>query len=219
MSIATLSYCTNTVSPVNISGDRIDGIANLLRKASKGHHSFETTRRIKDLALSSIGDESTHYAFEIRMVIDSIRFLQAQVSSYDDELKNLVGEQCPKLLTIPGVGYVTASFIIGEIGDVSSFFSPYKLLAFAGLDPTVYQSGKYSATNVTISKRGSSYLRWAIHQIACIIIHKDPTFTSYYLKKRSEGKHHLVALGHVCKKLIRVINSLLTYYKEFIPQS
>lgn len=97
------------------------------------------------------------------------------------------------------------AIILGEIGDISLFKSSNKLIAFAGLDSNVYQSGNYNANKLSISKRGSSYLRWDIHQSAAIIIYNDYTFAAYYSKKRMEGKHHLVALGHVSKKLVRVI--------------
>ena len=112
---------------------------------------------------------------------------------------------------------MTGAIIVGEIGDISRFNSPAQLLAYAGLDPCVYQSGNYNADNVSISKRGSSYLRWAMHIVSSLIIHYDSTFSSYYVKKRKEGKHHSVALGHVSKKLTRVIFYLLKNNKSFIP--
>ena len=148
-----------------------------------------------------------------------IRFLQIQVKAYNDEIKTIVDEYCPIILSIPGISYVTGSIILGEIGEISLFKSPDKLLAFAGLDPNVYQSGNYNANKLSISKRGSSYLRWAIHQSAAIIIHNDNTFAAYYSKKRKEGKHHLVALGHVSKKLVRVIFSILNYNNAFVARN
>ena len=102
---------------------------------------------------------------------------------------------------------------------MNRFKNPSKLLAFAGLEPTIYQSGQYSATRSKMVKRGSSYLRWAIMQAARIICLTDKTFKDYLDKKRAEGKHYLVALSHVSKKLLRVIYYLLKANKEFIPQN
>lgn len=205
--------------PSKIAATRIDTLTNTIYKASKGHHGRDTARALKELAVSSIGAGSPYYAVQIRLVVQFIRFLQSQVEIYNNELKVILDKHFPKFLLVPGVGYVTAACIIGEIGNISRFSSADKLLAYAGLDPSVYQSGSYNANSLTISKRGSSYLRWAIHQVSFVIVHKDNTFSNYYLKKRGEGKHHLVALGHVSKKLTRVIFSLLKSDTEFVPQT
>ena len=65
-------------------------------------------------------------------------------------------------MTIPGISYTLAAIILSEIGEIERFTTPAKLLAFAGLDPSTYQSGKYSASHTPMVKRGSKYLRWAI---------------------------------------------------------
>lgn len=205
--------------PSIIAKTRIDGLANTISNASKGRHGSDTAILIKDLAKSTAGDPNPILAVQIKLCVEIIRFLQQHVKTYEVEIKKIMDEHCPVILTITGISYVTGAIIIGEIGDVSLFKSADKLLAFAGLDPCVYQSGQYNANRVSISKRGSSYLRWAIHQSASVIIHYDNTFASFYAKKRSEGKHHLVALGHVSKKLIRIIFHVLKYDTAFVPQS
>ena len=108
--------------------------------------------------------------------------------------------------------------ILSEIQDINKFSSPDKLLAFAGLDPSVYQSGNFEA-NLKISKRGSKYLRWAIHQSAGIIWQHDKTFNDYYVKKANEGKLHNVIIGHIEKKLVRIIFKLLKTNTMFVPQN
>lgn len=114
------------------------------------------------------------------------------------------------ILTIPGIGYTLGSMIISEIGDIKRFSNPSKLLAFAGLDPVVKQSGNFQADSMKISKRGSTYLRYEIYRVAFIIIYNNETFHNYYISKRTQGKNHNVALGHVCNKLVRVIFKVLT---------
>ena len=120
------------------------------------------------------------------------------------------------IMSIPGISYTNGALILGEIGDINNFESADKLLAYAGLDPSVYQSGKYDASQNTISKRGSKYLRYALHLASNIIWHHDSTFRDYYNKKLKEGKHHFVILGHIDKKLVRIIYTIL---KKDIPFS
>lgn len=121
----------------------------------------------------------------------------------------IIKEHYPKILTIPGVGANTAAGIIGEVGQISNFHNADSLLAYAGLNPLVYQSGKYEAKHTRISKKGSSYLRNALTMVARAIVKNDKTFNQYYTKKRNEGKGYNTAICHVRKKLVRVIYSIL----------
>lgn len=206
-------------TPANIAKTRTDALTNTIKKHSKGHHGKDTAILIKELAKTTIGDKDELYAIQIKLCIEMIRTLCSHIKTYEAEIRKIMDVHCPVILSIPGISYVIGATIIGEIGDFLRFKSPNKLLAFAGLDPGVYQSGKYDANKLTISKRGSSYLRWAFHTSASLIIHNDSTFADYYSKKRKEGKHHLVALGHVSKKLVRVVFSILKYNRTFVPQN
>ena len=120
------------------------------------------------------------------------------------------------IMSIPGISYVLASIILSEIGDIQCFSTPAKLLAFSGLEPSTHQSGKYIASHSKMVKRGSKYLRWALLQAALLTTNKTQTFKSYFQKKKSEGKHHLVCLSHVAKKLLRVIYHLENTNTAFI---
>lgn len=206
--------------PADIASTRIDALTNFLSKASKGHVKLDKTMNLKDLAKTSIGDPSRYYAIQIRSVIKLIWHLEAQVETIAQEIQGIIDEHFAFILTMPGLSYTTAALIIGELGDVHRFKSFDSLLAFAGLDPVVYQSGHYNASNTRPSKRGSSYLRWAIHQVSLKITLKDPTFKTYLAKKHvHEHKHYFVALGHVGKKLLRVLYTMLKYRQAFVPQS
>ena len=108
------------------------------------------------------------------------------------------------MLTIPGLGEISAAAILSEYGDINNFSSPNKMLAFAGLEPSIIQSGTIE-NNGKMVKHGSGHLRYSIMNTTMIILRYSPTFYDYYLKKRSEGKCHRVALSHVCKKLLRII--------------
>lgn len=206
--------------PSVIASTRIDALANFLSKASKGHIGLDKAMALKDLAKNSIGDQSKFYAIQMRSIIELIWHLESQIDTINDEIQTIVDEHFAFILTMPGVSYTTAALIIGEIGDVHRFKSFDSLLAFAGLDPVVYQSGNFNATNTRPSKRGSSYLRWAIHQVSLKITLHDPTFINYLAKKHvKENKHYFVSLGHVGKKLLRVLYTMLKYRQVFVPQS
>ena len=125
------------------------------------------------------------------------------------------------LLSIPGVGEVTAATILGEIGDISNFDTAKQLVAYAGLDPSVYQSGSFRAKNTKISKRGTPYLRKALFQAASAAVRKRPNgpcnsvLYEYYTNKVNAGKPPKVALVATCNKLLRIIFGILSSKTEF----
>lgn len=205
--------------PTVIANTRIDGLTNTLSSNSMGKHKRSTALKLKELASTTIGNRNEYYAFETKLVVDTIRHYQRQLELIDNELKTIIDEHFSHYLSMPGVGYTTAALVIGEIGNIHRFKSFDQLLAYAGLDPIVYQSGNYNANNTRPSKRGSSYLRYAIFHISRTIVQHDPTFIKYYQKKISEGKHYFVALGHVSKKVLRVTYTLLKHNLSFVPNS
>ena len=196
-------------SAKNISECNLKHLTNLLQKHSCGKYSRDKAIEIRDLAKISIGTHSPSISFELRQVIQTILFLQSQIDDIDKELKRLVVELDSPILSIPGISYVTAAFILAEIGDINNFDSPSKLQAFAGLDPSTYQSGKFNATHSVMVKRGSKYLRWALLTATRLVCMRDKNFNDYKKQKLAEGKHYFVALSHTTKKLIRVIYHLL----------
>ncbi|MDD4729701.1 MAG: transposase [Dysgonamonadaceae bacterium] len=121
------------------------------------------------------------------------------------------------LLSMPGIGQNLGAMIIAEIGDLSRFDSPDKILAFAGCSPTTYQSGQLYSSHAKMEKRGSRYLRWALLNAAAYVCKWEPTFATYLQKKRSEGKHYYVALSHAAKKLVIVLYHLETTGETYRP--
>jgi transposase len=122
------------------------------------------------------------------------------------------------ITTIPGIGPVLGATIISEIGDFSTFTSAEKLVAFAGIDPSVMQSGNFEGTRGKMSKRGSPHLRRALWLAAqCAAMQEWSIFRAYYLKKISEGKHHYTAIGAVARKLTYTIFAVLRDNKPYVP--
>ena len=193
-----------------IRSARIDGLTNLLYNNSKGRYNQEKALQLKALAKESIGLDNPAIELQIQCLIKQLGLYQKQIKEIDLAIMTLMELLNSPILTIPGVGYTLGAMIISEIGDIKKFSNPSKLLAFSGLDPVVKQSGNFQAEHMKISKRGSTYLRYAIYRVAFLIIYNNETFHNYYLDKRSQGKNHRVALGHVCNKLVRIIFKILT---------
>ena len=201
-------------SPKEISNTRIDTLTKLLTTNSKGHYSYDKAVKLKSIAKDSIGIDNPAISIQVKCLITQLALLTEQISSIDKNIKKIMDNLNSYILTIPGISYTLGAIIISEIGDIHRFSNPTKLLAYAGLDPSVRQSGKFNAKTTRISKRGSKHLRYAIQRASSLIIWNNDVFYEYYTTKRSKGKSHNNAVGHVCNKLVRVIFKLLT---ENIP--
>lgn len=192
-------------------------LASILKKYSKGKYLKSKAVELRDAARNSIGSTSPAQAFELQQVIRTILFLQNEINLLDKQIKSMVKELNTPLITIPGISYISASMILSEIGDINWFSSSAKLLAFAGLEPSTYQSGKFTSTHAVMVKRGSKYLRWAILNATRLVCMRVPTFNAYKLKKLDEGKHYFVALSHTSRKLVRLIFHLLKTNQSYCP--
>lgn len=170
-------------------------------------------RKIKTLAKNTIGNISITNDILINSTLDDIFHYNRQMDRFEKEINEIVDVHFSFLLSIPGVGHITAGLIIGEIGDINRFDHPKSLLAFAGLDPTIYQSGNFTAKNAHISKRGSRYLRTAIFTATKVAIInpkiRDNKFRDKYLLKTKEGKHHNSAICHATKNMSNTIYAIM----------
>lgn len=197
---------------------RIDRLTGILSKHSYGRFSREKALEVKSLALNSIGLNSLAHAFELQMTLQHLSFIQQQVRQVERAITAAIRVIQTPLLSIPGIGVTLAAVILAEIGDIWLFGSPDKLQAFAGLEPSTFQSGKFNGDRCRMVKRGSPYLRWALLQAASLAARHCPTFRDYLGTKIAQGKHYNVALSHTTKKLIRVIYHLLTTNQTFVAQ-
>lgn len=214
------SYCllTELSSPKDIANCHLTKLTNLLSKSSQGRYGKTKAIEIKEAANCSIGMSVSSLSFELKQTIRLIQSVQTEINALDAQIKKVVIETNTPLITIPGISYTLAAIILSEIGDIDRFTTPAKLLAFAGLEPSTYQSGKYNASHTPMVKRGSTYLRWAMLTASRTVTMRDETFALYLSKKREEGKHYYVAMSHVAKKLTRTIFYLLKTNTAFVPQ-
>lgn len=130
-------------------------------------------------------------------------------------MESVVNSLYSVIMTIPGIGFINGGMILGEIGDITRFSNPSKVLVFSGLSPAVYQSGNFNASHAKMSKRGSRPLRFALINAAYNVIRNNKTFKDYYEQKLSEGKLHYNALGHCAGKPVRIIYKMFTDNLEF----
>ena len=187
-----------------------------IRCISRGKFTYAKFAKLKELAKNSVGFHNENTDLLISTYVSIINNFNGKIDPINKQISTIIKDLNPRMLTIPGLGEISAAIILSEYGDISSFSSSNKMLAFAGLEPSIIQSGTLEY-NGKMVKHGSGHLRYAIMNIAMTILRYSPTFYDYYLKKRSEGKCHRVALSHVCKKLIRVIYTLEKNNIDFDP--
>lgn len=192
-------------------------LTSLLSTASKGHYGRSKAIEIRDAAQRSIGSVMPAKSLELQHTIRLIHELNEEINEIEAAIKQIMDDIASPILTIPGISYRMGAMILGEIGDFSRFSSPDKLLAYAGLSPSTYQSGKLDNAYAHMEKRGSRYLRYALFNAAKYVCLWDNSFAAYLAKKRAEGKHYYVAISHAAKKLIRLIFALQQSAKPYIP--
>jgi transposase len=195
--------------PDEIAALHLTYLGNLLSKSSRGHFGREEAIALKSLAKSSVGSGSATVTIQITQSISQIELLEKQIKELEEIIISIMIKIDSVIMSIPGIGYLNGAMILGEIGSISRFNHPSKLLAFAGLDPVVKQSGKFKAKEVRMSKRGSKMLRYALINAAWNVSLNNKTFNDYFKLKRSQCNHHFAALGHVAHKLVRVIYKML----------
>ena len=202
-------------TPTAIASMHMTHLAHLLEVASHGHFGKEKARELRVLAQKSVVVNDSSLSIQITHTIEQIELLDSQLFHTELEMANLVTCLHSVIMTIPGIGFINGGMILGEIGDIHRFSEPKKLLAFAGLDPSVHQSGNFQAQRTRMSKRGSRVLRYALINAAHNVVKNNATFKAYYDAKRAEGRTHYNALGHCAGKLVRVIWKMLTDEVEF----
>ena len=185
-----------------------------IRCISRGKFSFTQLIHLRELASNTVGESNDIFEVELTSILALYRVAEAEVIHLEAEIIPLIRELNPRILTIPGIGDITAAAIIAEYGDISRFKSPAQMLSFAGLEPGYYQSGTMEFHGKMV-KHGSSQLRCILMNCTVPLIRFNPVFATYYHKKREEGKSHRVALSHVAKKLIRLIYTLETKGIDF----
>ena len=209
------------LTPENIENAPIDELFEIIKDKSHNKLTMKKAISIREAAADTFGIKIAQdaFSFQLKQLIDRMNFLDKQIEALDCQILEYYEKFDCYLHTIPGIGMIAAATILTEIGDINRFKSSSALVAFAGIDPTVRQSGEFSSTHNHMSKRGSPYLRHAIFLAATTCSFHNSPLNAYYKKKRDQGKHHLTATGAVARKLTSVIYAVLRDSKPYEPKS
>ena len=201
-----------------VANAHLTRLSNLLSESSKGRYGKDTAITFRDAAKISIGSYMPAKSLELKHTIKLIQELTVEIDEIEAAIKRIMDEEIKSpILTIPGISYRMGAMILAEVGDFSRFDSADKILAYAGMSPSTYQSGQLDNCYSHMEKRGSRYLRYALYNATKYVCHWDKSFCAYLEKKRSEGKHYNVALSHATKKLVRLIFAMEKSGKAYLP--
>ena len=208
------------LTPENIENAPIDELFEIIKDKSHNRLTRAKAISIKEAAADTFGIKIAQdaFSFQLKQLIDRMNFLDKQIEALDIEIMKYYEQFDCYLHTIPGIGIIGAATILAKIGDISRFKNSSALVAFAGIDPTVRQSGEFNSTHNHMSKRGSPYLRHAIFLAATTCSFHNSPLNAYYKKKRDQGKHHLTATGAVARKLTTIIYAVLRDSKPYEPK-
>lgn len=200
-----------------IADAHLTRLKTLLSETSRGRYGRDIAMEIRQAAKCSIGSTMPAKSLELQHTIRLIRELDAEIEEIEAAIQTMMDELNSPITTIPGISYRMGAMILAEVGDFSRFDSPDKLLAYAGMSPSTYQSGQLKNCYPHMEKRGSRYLRYALYNATKLVCIHDPTFSAYLAKKRAEGKHYNIAISHAAKKLVRLIFALENSRQSYCP--
>ena len=202
-------------NPNDIININLTKLSNILVKSSKGKYNKNKAIELKQLAKNSVGIDNPALSIQIRLTIEQIEIYSKQIHEIEDKINIYMKKSANVITSIPGISNTSAAIIISEIGNINRFKDSSKVIAYAGLDSTIKQSGNFNAKTTRMSKRGSSLLRYALILAANNVRLNTKTFDEYYTKKCSQGKSHYNSLGHCASKLVRIIFKMLSDNKSF----
>lgn len=217
-------------TPEEIAKLDLTELTEFLCKHSRGRLGMSRAEQIQRYAKGTfgIGLAVDAFALELKLLMQQIEFIEEQIQTLEAAIEVVLGELSAQdvpgslsrdyhhvIETIPGIGPTLTAAIIGEIGDIRRFSSARKLVAYAGIDATTKQSGQFTGTRNRMSKRGSPELRRALWLAATTARRSNPEFAAYYAAKRCEGKHHMVAMGAIARRLVHLIYSVWSQERTF----
>lgn len=205
-------------TPEEVAVISIRKLTTILKKASRGRFGEKKAEEIKQKAATSFGVRFAldSFTLELELLLKQVAFFEQQLKTIDTKIEDLMSSINSVLITLPGVGTTLAATITAEIGDITRFRTSAQLVAYAGLNPTVRQSGKFIGNKNRMSKKGSPYLRFALWQAAMTSVRFNPVLKAYHQQKMKQGKHYMTAIGAVARKLAGIMFAMLKHNKPFV---
>ena len=197
-----------------------ENLVELLRKTSRGKYGAAQADLVRQVAENSVGTSRglTGTRTAIRLLLAQLKALEPIREQLEGEIETLAKRLPDYLATLPGAGPISIVSLFGETDPIEAFASPSQLIAFAGLDLVVSQSGEYQAPRRHISKRGSPYLRrtlWAMAHRAC---YQEGDLRNYWLRRKAQGLSHLEAVTAAAVKLCPIVWRIMTDRRDYLPQ-
>lgn len=204
-------------TPENLDQLTTRKLTDLVTKLSKGHSKKEKAEEIKQKAATSFGIDFALDSFKLQLtlLLKQLDFLGLQMAVVEKEIRQQMKNVTQTLTSLPGVDTILAAAILSEIGDIKRFKTSSQLVSFAGINPTVRQSGQFLGNKNKMSKKGSSYLRLALWKASITSARFNPVLKDYYQQKIKDGKNHMTVIGAIARKLTGIVFALLRDGKTF----
>ncbi len=217
---SSISILQTYLTPEYIAEATVDELFAIIKDKSHNRLTISKAIELRETAANTFGIKIAQdaFAFQLKQLFDRLNLLNEQLTSLETEIASYYNKFNCCLHTIPGIGLVAAATILAEIGDIFRFKNASSLVAYAGIDPSVKQSGQFNSTHNHMSKRGSPYVRHAIFLAATTCVFHNSPLNNYYKKKRAQGKHHLTAVGAVSNKLTTIIYAVLRDNAPYEPK-
>jgi transposase len=195
----------------------LDELSGVLKQHSRGRLGKEKAEAVQTAARDSLGMTRLGgvAGFELRALLDQITFVEQQVAAVEQQIERLLAGIEQHVTDIKGISPVMAASLIAEIGDVQRFRRFESLVAYTGIDPSVFASGEFKATETHMSKRGSPHLRRALWLAAITASQSNPDLAEYLRRRLDEGKPWGTVMGAVARKLLSRIYVILKYNRPY----
>jgi len=197
--------------PENLDQLTTRKLTNLITKLSKGHFKSDKADEIKQKAQISFGIDFALDSFRLQLslLLKQLDFLDKQITVVEKKIEQEMETITQTITSLPGIDTIIAASIISEIGDIHRFKTSAQLVSFAGINPTVHQSGQFTGNKNHMSKKGSSYLRLALWKASITSARFNPVLKKYYKERIKDGKNHMTVIGAIARKLTGIIFTML----------
>ncbi|MEA3238249.1 MAG: IS110 family transposase [Candidatus Bipolaricaulota bacterium] len=216
LSPSSLALLSQAATPSKVLALGKEKLTTLLRKASGGNLKATRAKEIMDKATNSVGVPSQAMEEVLALLLDQINLIDSQLRTLDYRITKLYEQAGLYFTSITGVGTLTAATILAEYGSVRKFSQAKQMVAFAGIDPKLRNSGQHQG-HVHISKRGSRYLRRALYLACQVVVRNDDYFHSIYQRHRDNGKSHKEAIIAVMNRFIHVLYAMWRDNRPYYP--
>ncbi|MCI5829739.1 MAG: IS110 family transposase [Treponema sp.] len=215
-SCAILKRCP---SAKEVNDIPLDELTSIVQEASRKKFSTNKANEVKAKAKNSFSAliQTEHYSILVKQMVEQIEMNEKQIKDLEKVIAEKFDQLNSKITQIPGIGPVLGAVIVSEIGDINRFSSPKKLVAYAGIDPSIKQSGDFLSSANHMSKRGSPYLRRALWIASFVNLNHNKEIAELYTKKTDGGKSHYRTMGFLCHKLLNIIYVVLKNNVDYVP--